>query len=449
MAQEQTRGASLPPFFELPVNNDREAILANIKVNRARDVPSLKHFDGSGWQARPLLIVGGGPSLNDWWHVFKAYRPDCDILALNGAYQFLLGHDIEPEHFMMIDSRPENIRHLASPSRSTTHYLASQVHPSVFDALAGYDVTMFNLLTQTGSEAFADAPDTVWLTAPLGMISVHAIYLGAALGYRTQCLFGYDFSSPGYAYEQPDELGSPKELEVEFRGKHYTTTAALAVTAQHFQRAISYLIDGCQLNVQMCSSGLLPDIIAANATMSVEERETLKYTQCWQFQEYRQHSPGFSGLKDALGVLKPKIGARIADLGCGTGRVVKALEDLGFSSIGIDIAKNAPDEDIEFVCSPLWETLPIVDYALCTDVMEHIPTEKIDDTLRSIFESVDEAVYFDIDTVPDMFGEIIGARLHETVQPAEWWEEKLKAVWPVVESRPDDRQAIFICRRSV
>jgi hypothetical protein len=253
-----------PGFFELPVNNDRDSIIANIRTNAARGLPELKQHE---WTGIPLAIVAGGPSVIENLPFLKAIRDGVHILAVNGAYKFLRQHGIDPEHFILIDSRKENVTHVDSPHEGTNHCLASQAHPDVFGALRDHRITMFHLGTQTARDALEG--DYSFLTAPIGMASVHAVYVAAALGYRQQLLFGYDFSSKtqGYAYEQP--LNANDEyLDVSLDGETFRTTFALAKTAEQFVQAISPVIGACDLDVQIYSDGLLPAIVRKASGLS-------------------------------------------------------------------------------------------------------------------------------------------------------------------------------------
>lgn len=257
-------------FYELPVNNSRDAIIENIRANLTRGLPELKQQPETD---TALCIVAGGPSLHDYLPALRALRKDCHVLAVNGAYKFLRSVGVDPEHFLLIDSRRDNVVHVDSPHEGTTHYLASQVHPVVFDALRDHSVTMFHLATETGMEATKHLPDPKsYLVAPIGMASVHAIYLGAALGYRKLFLFGYDFShKPGetYAFEQRMN-DADQSFEVTVNGETFRTTLALARTAEQFQRAIAPLISGMHLDIRLFSSGLLPAVIKAATTVNEE-----------------------------------------------------------------------------------------------------------------------------------------------------------------------------------
>lgn len=82
------------------------------------------------------------------------------------------------------------------------------------------------------------------------------------------------------------------------------------------------------------------------------------------------------------------------------------------------------------------------DGVICTDVMEHIDRPDIDKTLNDIFSFLNHGkfAFFNIctrssfKTLPD------GRSVHLTVEPAEWWEEKLDRFtrkWDVVATYSD------------
>jgi hypothetical protein len=444
------RGSEDPrSFFELPVNNDRESILENVRTSTVRGLPELQQ---QAWTDKPLIVVAGGPSLHDYLPFLKAFRPDCHVLAVNGAYKFLRSQAIDPEHFLLIDSRPENVVHVDSPHADTNHCLASQVHPRVFDALRDHDITLFHLGTESAYEALKGTGEHTFSSAPIGMASVHAIYLGAALGYRTQLLFGYDFShkaGESYAFDQPMNKDDGS-FEVVLNGVKYSTTLALARTAEQFAKAITPIISACDLDVRMFSSGLLPEMLKVAMSPATEASEREKYEQILDVGAYRTISPVFEEVEKAMALLDMPDGASVADFGCGTGRVVKHLIRCGYDAIGVDIAGNALEEAVPFVQAALWDldAMPPVEYAICTDVLEHIPTERVRDTLRAIRSSVSSACYLNIDTIPDSFGVNIGKALHMTVMGHESWELLLKEFWPHVQPIPaGDRQAVFVCRK--
>ena len=78
----------------------------------------------------------------------------------------------------------------------------------------------------------------------------------------------------------------------------------------------------------------------------------------------------------------------------------------------VDIAANCLDAgiDMPLIVTPLWD-LPADlsgDFGVCCDVMEHIPTDKVDDVLSGIAKAVPRA-WFHISSEPDAFGVAVGA----------------------------------------
>src|SRR5690606_15424539 len=215
-----------------------------------------------------------------------------------------------------------------------------------------------------------------------------------------------------------------------------------------FVAAISPVMRGCDLQVQLFADGLLPAMLRAAQQPATEESERLKYEQIWEVDDYRRVSPGAAEVGDAIRLLDIGIGASVADFGCGTGRATQRFIELGCRAVGVDIASNCLEEDVPFVQAALWDAakLPRVEYGCSVDVLEHIPPEKVEATLRAIHDACTVGVYLNIDTIPDSYGVRIGKRLHLTVQPAPWWEEQLRRVWRHVELiRDDGRQAVFVC----
>lgn len=434
--------SSLAELFS--VNNSREQILANIRHAVSLGLPEIKQ---QPFTDRPVALVGGGPSLSKYLPVLRALAStDTDVLAINGAYKHLRGLGIEADHFVLLDSREANVCHVDSPSSKTNHFLASQVHPAVFDGLRDYKVTLFHAGTDTALEVLGH--DQEYLAAPVGMASIHAIYVAVALGYRNLFLFGYDFSSEHdekYAYDQPmnaaDEL-----IDVSLNGKRYRTTITLARTADVFLFSVKPLIEACGTRVEICSDGLLSEMVATAQSEDSAETEKAKYESMWEVDAYRSVSPGLESIEEAFLRLEMRPGDTCLDLGCGTGRVVTWLRDRGIDAIGIDIADNALEEDVPFFCQALWEPLPAADFGFSCDVLEHIPPAKLRETLRQIHDAT-KACFLNADTIADSFGVYVGRKLHLTVLTYEQWEALLKEFWAEVEGRVEGKQAIFVCRR--
>lgn len=176
--------------------------------------------------------------------------------------------------------------------------------------------------------------------------------------------------------------------------------------------------------------------------------EKNKYEKMWNRDEYRERSPGLRFLPDALKRLKMPEGSTVVDLGCGTGRVSAELESMGYRVTAVDIAQNACTEfGGPFVEACLWDIpaeFPIFDFGFCADVLEHIPTERVDDCLAEISCHV-RKVYFQIANFECHMGDHIGEHLHLTVKPLAWWRERLERVFPHVDIVGEQKHHIAVC----
>lgn len=180
------------------------------------------------------------------------------------------------------------------------------------------------------------------------------------------------------------------------------------------------------------------------------ERE--KYLAVWARKEYRAVSPGMMEVERAWTVCEMREGASLIDFGSGPARATLWFQDRGLLVTAVDFAPNARETNVPFVEACLWElpeSLAPADYAYCCDVMEHIPPEKIDETLAGIAARTLVTGYFRIATRPDRMGpKLIGKPLHVTVQSGEWWRRTLERFFPRVDVvEMNARDVVLLVRR--
>jgi len=177
---------------------------------------------------------------------------------------------------------------------------------------------------------------------------------------------------------------------------------------------------------------------APKVTIGQGNPETIKYGKLWNFPEYRKHAPGEFYSQLFLTHAKPRPGAHVIDYGCGTGRGGVMLASLGKLKVTmLDFVNNCLDEDVRklimssdgqltFIKADLEKRIPVVaEFGFTSDVMEHIPPDKVDLVLDNILQSA-QTVWFTIATFEDSFGEAIGEHLHLSVHPFEWWKEQFE-----------------------
>jgi len=174
---------------------------------------------------------------------------------------------------------------------------------------------------------------------------------------------------------------------------------------------------------------------------SLQKSEKDKYTTIWKCDEYRLFSPGERAIRnlkiiDFLRKCKVKT---VLDAGCGTGKFMRALiEECGseFSVHGFDIAENCLDPSFDetkndiLTVGVLWNAEDFnkeYDAIICSDVLEHIPTEKVGLVLGNLYRCTKVFCYISIALLPDDFGpKIIGQPLHLTVKEPNWWVDQIE-----------------------
>lgn len=428
-------------------NTSDKQIFNNIRRNsrlKKEWVKLEKEHDGIA------ILCGSGPSLADTLDEIKEKKKaGGKIFAMNGAALFLAENGIFPDYQVIIDARPQTAD-LIGPARE--HLFASQVDPLCFERVPS--ARLWHLQVGGIEALFPEYNADYCLIGGAASVGNTATCLAYAMGYRNLQIYGYDSShrdDMGHAFRQPMNDGDPCAI-VEFNGKQYTASLTMKLQAEKFQETASALkAAGCHIEVH--GSGLLPDIFnyQEDETKDLETREREKYTQMWCYEQYRRCAPGEFHVERAVNALGMAKGDSVIDFGCGTGRGAAKLKELGFDVTGVDFAHNCLDEgvDIKFTQACLWDMPDIsAKWGFCTDVMEHIPTEKIEDVIRGISQRCDGA-YFNISTQDDVCGSLIGKKLHMTIMGAAQWEAILRKYWKEIEVLDSASEATFAVRHQI
>jgi len=401
----------------LACNTSDEDLIRNVTVNGALDLPWLAMSDP---HAGIAILCGGGPSIAGDVEMIRGLQAAGGrVFAMNGASAWLRKHGIDVDYQVIADAKPETATLVDPEARE--HLLASQVNPATMQSVPRPTVWH----QEFGNvEAFLP-PSRVENGGYVligGSVSVGNAALGLtyAMGYRTYHLFGYDSShEPGrsHAYAQPMNADAPV-CDVEWGGKRFIASVAMKVQAERFQILARVLQEaGCTLHVH--GDGLL-QAMWNTPQDSLPERD--KYRLLWQFDSYRDYSPGEEAVEAFLAEVKPD--GLVIDFGCGTGRASIKLAKAGLDVFLIDFADNCRDEEAQALPFLEWDLskpIPVsAPYGICADVMEHIPTDQVEAVIANIMASA-EKVFFQIATREDEFGAVIHQTLHHTVQPHEWW----------------------------
>lgn len=175
--------------FKLVPKHKPEELLENVRSSVARNLPRVI-------QCHPhdavLSIAGGGPSLADTYRDMGGY-----VAAINGSLAFLLDKNVVPNMCGICDPSP-HIADLVVADKRVTYFVASCVHPSVFDKLlgAGCNVYLWHASSAPpGIEALLDEIEPNHMLIGGGStMGLRWIVLGYTSGFREFHLHGLDSS---------------------------------------------------------------------------------------------------------------------------------------------------------------------------------------------------------------------------------------------------------------
>jgi 2-polyprenyl-3-methyl-5-hydroxy-6-metoxy-1,4-benzoquinol methylase len=193
--------------------------------------------------------------------------------------------------------------------------------------------------------------------------------------------------------------------------------------------------------------------------LTVQERK--KYEKMWSSSgyEYCEEPTPWLPLFFTYFGKKLKSLHSVSDFGCGRAASSFSFLYHGLSVQLVDITDHALLEavahaavlrdDLTFIKQSLWELNAEVvptNWLFCTDVLEHIPTEKIDLVLEKMASRMLNGGLFVICLIDDSCGALINQRLHLTVKPGSWWLEKFSQYFHIQTFRyVDDTHIIVVC----
>lgn len=442
--KHQNPGAVNPLILpiQLICNTSDEAIFSNIEINSKRP---LKWVTGEEAHDGVAILCGSGPSLADKLDDIRWLSASGGkIFAMNGAAKFLYDNGIIPDYQVIIDAREETAQLVG---HAKCHLFASQVHPSCFDEVD--NAVLWHLQVEGIDDYLSDYEDAYCLIGGAASVGNTATCLAYAMGYRNLQIFGYDSShrgTAGHAFHQKMNDGDPC-ASVRFGKKDYICSLTMKLQAEKFQDTAKELKKlGCHIEVH--GDGLLPDMFnVPRETMTEQE----KYERMWNYREYRTVAPGELCVDVFLQIVKPS--GKVIDFGCGTGRGSIKIKESGCDVLLVDFTDNS--RDIQAMVLPFLQhdlskpftTTVFSKYGYCTDVMEHIPPEQVKQVITNIMNT-SEVVFFNISTIPDVCGELIGQELHLTVKPHAWWMDLFKELeYKVTWDEEGNIASLFVVER--
>ena len=340
------------------------------------------------------------------------------IFGLNGAAKWLIKEGFEVDYQVILDAKQESSG-LVEPL-AAKHLFASQCHP---DTVKSVFPTLFHMNNTDIEDLFPEARVANGGYALIGggvSVGITSMVLAYAMGYREIHLFGYDSSNESgetHAYPQDMNQFIPV-IDVKWGDKVYCASMPMKIQAEAFPKFATELQrEGCSF--KLYGQGLLQAMWGEPPAT-----EQQKYKKVWSEPRYREDAPGEQVAETFIEIAKPE--GSVIDFGCGTGRGAKVIsEKTNCNVILIDFADNCRDSNVvhlPFVEWDLTQPVPIYsEFGFCTDVMEHIQTKDVEKVINNILTSANK-VFFQISTVDDNMGDLVGFPLHLTVKPHSWWK---------------------------
>jgi len=160
-----------------------------------------------------------------------------------------------------------------------------------------------------------------------------------------------------------------------------------------------------------------------NSLQEIKKLEEKKYKDAWAIGAEGQSQTAIPILNYVKNIILPKW--KVLEMGCGKGMAVNSLHNIGINVYGVDIViEQIKEKNSYFFKAPLWD-LPFkdneFDFTFSTDVLEHLPSNLVDKSIKEIFKVTKIKTFHCIALFEDNRG---GFHFHETVKSIEWWKEQ-------------------------
>ena len=243
--------------LEVVCNTEDKRLHNNIRLSSERDIPWLNFEPAHEGTA---VIVGGGPSLHNFLpEIALRAKNRHTIIAVNGSYNFLLNNGITPDWHVILDAQSKNISFLSNPQQQTDYLLASQVDPSLFEALKDFHVTLWHPGIPGVQESIPENSKPLVIISAGTTVGLAAMGIAFARGFRTIHVFGMDSSyteAEHHAYLQSTN-DSDSVLDVVCEGRSFKAAPWMVAQVNDFQVIAKELAEaGCVIHVH--GDGLLP-----------------------------------------------------------------------------------------------------------------------------------------------------------------------------------------------
>lgn len=391
---------------------------------------------GSPKGLEKIAVVCFGPSLKTEIEKIKEYKY---IITCSGAHKYLIDRGIIPTWHVDVDPRPHKADMLGDPHPDVEYLMCSAVHPTYIDKLKNYNVKLWH--GYTGAEIDnlpISFPRGDWVFSGGATCGLRTMILARFLGFTQIDIFGMDCSYPDdnegeHADKHPNPCKDNNKVTVEYQGIRYKTSYAMIEYTRQFFNELTLLPDinlslhGIGFLQHLAFTGWRPNNVAtmrSEAILAFNAPEIISKHYLEQNKILHQYNPnyGISGsrYKDHVLSLSQRYDSTdILDYGCGKGTLSKSLPfPINEYDPAIEGKDSAPKP---------------ADIVVCTDVLEHIEPDYLDNVLNDIVRCTRKVAYLVIATGPASKNLPDGRNTHLIQQKKPWWWKKLDPLFEIVD----------------
>lgn len=266
------------------VNTDDDVLFDNIKSAVRRGHPQIRP---QPLQPDRVALVCSGPSLNDTVSELRdSVAAGMKVVTVNGSYQWCLDRNIVPSMQIVMDARETNARFL-SPSLPRCHYaLASQTHPSLWDAVEGrQNVWIYHVGVNDETNRTKQFLDEFYRKNWHGIgggttVGTRAIALLRTLGYLRFDVFGMDscwMADQHHAFHQIENERDTRYRFSVYPVGHPEMSRVFECAPWHVQQLQDFLqmirFNGNQFVLRLHGDGLLAYVLRSAADVVIAETD--------------------------------------------------------------------------------------------------------------------------------------------------------------------------------
>ena len=474
---------------------DEEA-LENIRASVNYEYPIL---GPQPVRAGSCIFVAGGPTARDFLPEIKRRKEAGEyILTSNNTHDWLVDNGIVPSACLLLDPKERVKDYVMKVQPETAYIISTCANPKVWECMNERGAKIMKIIVAYGMEneqdqklmndLYPSIPAKYYLPGGT-MTPLRAMPLAAMLGFKKIEMYGFDScfskSEPRLVYEGTedfrsnhtnhtiynDEKGSffidePEDggffyaykksrrenvQIVEFKGRKFLSSRVFVHQAMQIEKWYDRL--EAQIEIVIHGDSLSSWVLETHKKELAEAREKIgdrRWTDEYGEQMRKMHEAGGFGIH---GYTDIEWSSRaIISLICSLQRPIKVM-DYG---AGAGTYADAVEKVFKMVSvtsydpfHPKFRDNPepgVHDAVNCTDVLEHVELECVDNTLKFIADRAKFMACFSIGLDDAMKILPDGRNAHVTQKSPKWWANKLREHFAIVDYSLFEGQVLFVCQ---